>query len=365
MKTTERLLRHPNCRISGTVTALACLLAVAAWADLPIMYTQDFSADPGWTTDDPAKLRWDSASGTFHGTQVNTEGTYAFIDLPDFNPNKSWRLEWDQRISSAQWSSGVAVGLFDHRLSYPYGAGVDTSVPDNGHGTGLWANGGGPPGVFSPAWSMGVWYRHVLAYDGPSGQLTLVITNLGTGIQFMNLSTAVSSFPATTTRLGVSRVNVKGNAPGVNPSATVDYNLDNIRLYQASDLPLVYSEDFSAAPGWTTDDSSKLRWDSVSGTFHGTQVNSEGTYANINLPAFNPNGSWRLEWENRINSSQWSSGVDVGLFDDRKSYPYGAGVDMSISDNGHGTGLWANTGGPPGVFSPAWSTDVWYRHVLA
>ena len=52
-------------------------------------------------TDDPAKLRWDSASQTFRGTQVNTEGTYAFTLIPAFDPQRPWELEFDARIESS------------------------------------------------------------------------------------------------------------------------------------------------------------------------------------------------------------------------------------------------------------------------
>jgi len=216
--------------LAGLV-ALACLASATALADLRLIYSQDFSTEPGWTTDDPAKLRRDLASGTFHGTQVNTEGTYAYIDLPTFNPNKAWRLEWDHIINSDQWSAGFTFGLMDSRLRYPFGAGIDMSISDMGHGTALWGD-WAFAGQFAPAWSLGIWYHNVLEYDPATQQLTLNITNRSTGTRFTGFAQTVSGFPTNTTRLGVSRLLAKNTGPGADPYATVDYNLDNLRLFQ-------------------------------------------------------------------------------------------------------------------------------------
>lgn len=217
---------------SGMATNGLAMTTVKINVTLPphsagLFYSEDFSSDPRWTTDDPAKLRWEPATGTFRGTQINTEGTYAYIDLPTFNPDSSWRLEWDHRINSCDWSAGLDFGLMDHRTSYPYNAGLDMGIADSGRGTSAW----GLAGVFSPAWQLSTWYHTVMSYDASSQQLTTIITNKATGTQFMAFSRTVASFPANTTRLGASRLHVKNSGSGVNPTASVDYSLDNIRLY--------------------------------------------------------------------------------------------------------------------------------------
>jgi hypothetical protein len=199
-----------------------------ATRDAVLIYSEDFASDSGWTTDDPAKLRWDSATGTFHGTQVNTEGTYAYINLPAFDPNQAWRLELDHRINSCDWSAGLTFGLMDGRTSYPYSAGMDIGIVDRGHAFGLW----GLDGIYSPAWTEGVWYHDVFEYDPAARVLSLTITNLSTGTRFMQLTRNMASFPTDMTRLGVSRLHMKGNPPGANPAATVDYTLDNVALWE-------------------------------------------------------------------------------------------------------------------------------------
>lgn len=228
----NKLINNKKSRLTLIIAGLVFQTLVSRQAQaIHYVYREDFSSDPGWTSDDPAKLRWDSLSGTFHGTQVNTEGTYAYINIPGFDPNQSWQLEWDHIINSDQWSAGLTLGLFDDQVRFPFGAGLDMSIADFGHGTGLMAY-GWEQGLFSPAWSEGVWYHNSVAYDADSHQLTLVVTVRSTSTVLVMQSHTVPSLPTTMTRFGVSRVHIKNTGPGANPFATVDYNLDNITLYQ-------------------------------------------------------------------------------------------------------------------------------------
>jgi hypothetical protein len=100
------------------VGTLATLCPTVSKADPWVtIYSEDFSSDPGWTTDDPAKLRWEPATERYHGTQINTEGTYAYKSISGFDPNRSWRLEFDTTINSCGWSAGRSVGLVLPRVS--------------------------------------------------------------------------------------------------------------------------------------------------------------------------------------------------------------------------------------------------------
>lgn len=213
-----------------------------------LLYLEDFSSAPGWTTDDVANLRWDAATGTFHGTQVNTEGTYAYIDLPMFNPNQPWCLEWDHRVNRADWSAGLDFGLMDASISYPFSAGIHMGVADGGNCIGFW----GLDGVFAPIWQVGVWYHSVIRYDPATHQLSAVVSNKETAAQLWSFTRVVNTFQSDTTRLGVSRLHMKNTGPGANPSATVDYNLDNIRLYgEAAPMLAFPLPNTTVAPGST------------------------------------------------------------------------------------------------------------------
>jgi hypothetical protein len=175
-------------KISIVAGLLLGLLSIPAIADWQVIYSEDFSSDPGWTTDDSAKLGWDSASGTYHGRQVNTEGTYAFKKVEGIDFSKAWRFEFDSIVNSNQWSAGLTIGLFDSQLQFPYGNIIDFGTSDNGQCIQLrngpvsevWTN--------SPAWSTGTRYHSVMEYNPIAQQVTAVISNRDTGEFFLSLT---------------------------------------------------------------------------------------------------------------------------------------------------------------------------------
>lgn len=215
------------------------------------VYAQDFSSDPGWITDDPLHLARHPGSSTFHGVQTNRDGTFAYVELPGFQPNAFWRLEWDHLISACNRSAALDVGLFDSRLSYPLGAVLEVGVTDSGHGLTLAGNGATTATAYSPVWAEGTWYHHVMEFDPAGQRLTLTVTVRPSGFPFQTLNLPVASFPAGMTRLGVSRVPVKGFTNGVDPAARVEFNLDNIRLCQtlANRAPVALCRDTNVTAG--------------------------------------------------------------------------------------------------------------------
>jgi hypothetical protein len=197
-----------------------------------VVYSEDFSSDPEWITDDPAKLRWDAVQEVFHGTQVNTEGTFAYTVLQEFDPRDSWRLEFDSKINACDWSAGWDFGLFDEQIRYPYSAEVLQGIADGGRGTNHNSPFVNPGASYNPSWSVGVWYHHVLDYNSVTGELVLTVSVHSSGTLFMRRSLVTPQLPVDLTWLGVSRLHMKNTGPGASPSATVDYELDNIVLCQ-------------------------------------------------------------------------------------------------------------------------------------
>jgi hypothetical protein len=89
----------------------------------------------------------------------------------------------------------------------------------------------GDLGPLAPQWSTGIYYHERLEYEAASKQLTLSVFDRLSGTPLWHLSGPVPSFPADMTRIAVHRSGVVGN-PGVSPSATVAYELDNVVLCQ-------------------------------------------------------------------------------------------------------------------------------------
>ena len=220
--------------LKNLLTGLAgSLVAMVAANGSGAVWQTDFSSDPGWTTNDPTKLMWDSSSETFHGIQVNEEHTYAYKNIGGFDPNQSWELTFDAKINSCDWSAGLTFGLFGSSLVFSPGATLHQGVGDGGYATSLLGDVGGV-NTFSPAWVTGVWYHDTMVYNATTGQLTLDVTELTTGNHFASLSLDNQSFPSDVTYLGVTRTHA---GAGTDLLATVDYNLDNVVLSQAVPEP--------------------------------------------------------------------------------------------------------------------------------
>ena len=238
---------RPDLPLPGSPTSGSGLEPVARFA--PFCYTEDFTTDPGWTTEDARNLHHDAADGTFRGHQVNTEGTFAYIAWPDFNPNAPWRLEFDVTISATEESAGLTVGLFDHRLRYLHGVTVDQGQVQEGR-TLVLMNYGVADRESAPAWSHGVWYRHCITYDPVARRVNLVVHDRATGADLMTLTTSTDDpFPDTMRRFGVSRLHMKNTGAGSSPTAAVDFSLDNVRLLSGSWLQTSLATDTDPVPG--------------------------------------------------------------------------------------------------------------------
>jgi len=95
-----------------SVLFLACFLIalpISAAQEKVVIYSSDFSSDPGFTTNNPSRYYWDVANQTYH---FETEGgTNGFTFIPVELDNGPFSLEYDINISSIQKSGAVRFGL--------------------------------------------------------------------------------------------------------------------------------------------------------------------------------------------------------------------------------------------------------------
>lgn len=219
---------------SHAFLAMLALVFPAYSQGLQLIYEEDFATEPGWNTNDPANLMWDSATQTYQAVQSNSaNGTFAFHKVSW--SGQSFRLEWDLRVNSVQWSAGATFGLFDPQMLYSNRSVTgDFSLVDCGYVTSLVANPTGSTQFEDTScwgWQTGIWYRNVIEYDAATGALQMEVRLADTGQLMLTLSTTVSgSFPLDMDYIGVSRVHMQGLPNG----ATVDFNLDNIRFSVAT-----------------------------------------------------------------------------------------------------------------------------------
>jgi len=70
---------------------------------LRVVYESDFGSDPGWVTNDPTNLHWQSGTGTFRATLANQSDSIAFIPV-DWDGQR-FQIEYDLKVNSCQYSA--------------------------------------------------------------------------------------------------------------------------------------------------------------------------------------------------------------------------------------------------------------------
>jgi hypothetical protein len=91
------------------LAAVLLTLPVSAVQEKIVVYSSDFSKDPGFTTNNPSRYFWDVANQQYHfETEGGTNG-YAFI--PVEVGNDPFTLEYDIHISAIEDDGAVRFGL--------------------------------------------------------------------------------------------------------------------------------------------------------------------------------------------------------------------------------------------------------------
>ena len=152
-----------------------------------IPYSTDFSTNPGWLTDQPSNLYWDSASESYF---VHSEypgyvpSRYAYALLPE--AIGSFNLEWDVKVVRADGgASAIQFGIYDNHLGDFYAGGEYIWLHAGASGSnshwwcmsisagGINAETGTP--ISADAWSIGEWYTCTMTYDSVLSKVDIQI----------------------------------------------------------------------------------------------------------------------------------------------------------------------------------------------
>ncbi|MGA1822575.1 MAG: hypothetical protein ACMUIG_08605 [Thermoplasmatota archaeon] len=166
-----------------------------------LLYSSDFSTDPSWVTNAPAKYFWDSYTGTYFASMVDKTSTYSCVGV-DYNFG-SFTFELDFKLYSLSWAGDFSFGLYgpsmtgpgnpDQMIEFTFGNG------GFGFGSGLQvmdANGVWRTDVAYPisTWSLNTWYHLVIEYDVDTGVVKALMTDMnGNTAQSCSIS-GVSGF---------------------------------------------------------------------------------------------------------------------------------------------------------------------------
>jgi len=203
-----------------------------------LIYSEDFSSDPNWTTNNSSNYYWDSTDETYFIEQVNVNGGgyYSYYDVGDngYVGGSSFILEWDAIIYFNDYASDISFGLFDSDLNTNENGSfvrLFFTNEDRGYTTHLqW--GDSSDNLYGVSelqqFSRDTWYSIVMEYDSTSGSLVVNIEERDTGLAYSTLNASVSSFSTDMDRIGSS--NLRSGNFQVNGASSIG-KIDNVSFY--------------------------------------------------------------------------------------------------------------------------------------
>ena len=169
--------------------AIANCARAETWSTV---YQTDFSTNPGWTTNAPSNMYWDSTGGRYHLQNTDSANQYTYVSLPT---SSRYKLEFDIMATRNDWAGDIRFGLSDSSMDYN-GTLIDVNYwrGDLGNGTMAWyhqsGGGGGSVGsAYEFLHQLNVWYHNVLTYDSAAGgSISWQATRVSDGALMANVS---------------------------------------------------------------------------------------------------------------------------------------------------------------------------------
>jgi hypothetical protein len=192
-----------------------------------IIYSQDFSTDPGWITSIANQFFWDQSSGRYYAEIRPGGGQYAYVKIQQLSTNVSFKLQFDLTMVRQDYASGFSFGLSGPAFSFST-AGT----------TAIWANygrgGGGSgatvgyksdtipfgffPGPYDFLTGLNTTYHNEITYNSQSQMLHWSVTAGGLLLGDFSSISEVGTFT------GIDRILVEN----VNSAGTSAGYLDNV-----------------------------------------------------------------------------------------------------------------------------------------
>lgn len=116
----------------STLLLVPAVHAATAQAGQEIIYSEDFSADPGWTTNSPSRYYWDSTNGVYHYRVEPGSGSYSYHEVP--YEDTSFTLEYDVTPKVTMTDTAFRFGLGEKTMNYEKGPCVVTMFLNDKHG---------------------------------------------------------------------------------------------------------------------------------------------------------------------------------------------------------------------------------------
>jgi len=205
---------------------------VSPGGDYIAKYSQDFSSEPGWSTNNPNHFYRDALTQTYYAMTVESADEYSTIPV-NWTRN-SFKIEFDIKIVSSELASGISIGLFDADrndsqadvVDVIYGHSSD-GLHVNLHTANATTNKSAPASI-QPV-QHNVWYHHTVTWDKNTGVITLELKERDTETLVGSYTLdGFTSFSSSMVNLGISWVGHNASS-----NETISY-LDNMIFYEKS-----------------------------------------------------------------------------------------------------------------------------------
>jgi hypothetical protein len=215
---------------------LASLAGTAVSAAISVVYSTDFSSDPGWVTNNPYTNHWDEAMGMFHYALRDSTNTFIYKKIP--YGGESFQLEYDLFPGRTEFQSSFRLGLGTRDMAINQPTTIFSEFENGPYGNIMWLrvidqqsqrrevssysqSYGGPSVRFSD----GTPYHVVLEYSREK-------KTAGIAVSFLSNTTPLWGYTLSSiSNLGpMDRIFLSTIGDFENPSTVAEGNLDNVLM---------------------------------------------------------------------------------------------------------------------------------------
>ncbi len=216
---------------------LLFILSIAGLTDLSLadagwnlIYSSDFSSDPGWTTNNASNYYWDSGNQAYKVVMKDASDEYGSKSITW--DGCSFKFEFDVKVVSLGWAGDIRFGLMRsgrNMENQPY-VWFNYARGDLGYGVLVRTrNDLGQiveDSYYPSSLELNVWYHNMAVYDASTAKLTFQITKVSDGSVFRS---GILENVGTIT--GLSELGVSKIGDNYSPGATGDGYIDNVEFY--------------------------------------------------------------------------------------------------------------------------------------
>jgi hypothetical protein len=234
---------------------LASLAGMAVSAGMSvIVYSTDFSSDPGWVTNNPYTNHWDEAMGMFHYALRDATNTFVYKKIP--YGGESFQLEYDLFPLRTEFQSSFRLGLGTREMAINQATTILSEFENGPYGNIMWLR------VIDQQNQRREVSSYSQSYGGPSVRFTegtpyhVVIEysrekkTAGIAISYLSNATPLWGYTLSSiTNLGpMDRIYLSTIGDFENPSTVAEGNLDNVIMRLVLPSPTTESPTSTLSP---------------------------------------------------------------------------------------------------------------------